>query len=95
MYMVVSRWEAIPGHEQQVEEVGAKMRGLLRAQPGVVFMEGIEVDGHFTVVHAYADEATYDRITNDPNGAFAKAAAENKLEEHMRWLGSERGVTRE
>lgn len=93
MYLVVSTWEVIPGHEDAAKETGSQMRGMLRSLAGVEFMEGFESGGKVIVVHGYTDEATYNGIINNPDGEFARAAEENKIEDHLRWLGSERGNT--
>jgi hypothetical protein len=93
MYIVVSHWEVIPGHEEAAGKARTAMRAVMSAQPGVEFMNGFTSDdGKLVAVHAYKDEAAYKQITGDPNGAFAKAAEENQLEQHMRWLGSQRGT---
>jgi hypothetical protein len=92
MFLVVSHWEVVPGHEEQAIATGAKMRDILRKQPGVEFINGFSIgDGKLVAVHVYRDEAAYNAIISDPDGPFAKAAAANELEEHMRWIGSERG----
>jgi heme-degrading monooxygenase HmoA len=94
MYLVVSKWEPIPGHEQEFERVGTQMRAVLSAQPGAEVIEAFETDGKVVVVHGYRDEAAYNAIINDPNGPFQHAMAEMKLEDHARWLSSEKGTTR-
>ena len=35
MYMVVSKWGIVAGHEAQVAEQGRAVRDVLRRQPGV------------------------------------------------------------
>ena len=93
MYLVVSRWEPIAGHEQQFDEIGKVMRKTLAAQPGVELVEAFDSNGQKVVVHGYRDEAAYKAVIDDPNGPFIKAAQENRLEEHARWISSERGET--
>jgi hypothetical protein len=94
MYMVVSRWEYLPGMKEEFERRGPAVRETIRSQPGVKFAEGFrtEDDGIFAVI-AYNSKGDYDRIVNDPDGPFAKALAESKLEDCARWVSSERGET--
>jgi hypothetical protein len=93
MYLVISRWEVIPGHEEQAAVARIKMRDVMRQQPGVEFINGFSLDdGKLVAVHVYSDEDAYKAIVGDPDGPFAKAAAENKIEEHMQWISSERGA---
>lgn len=92
MYIVVSRWEPLPGKEEEFEAKGKIMRSLLSAVPGVKMVEGFrdESGGSIAVV-AYESKSAYDRIVNDPQGPFVKAATEQKLEETAKWIRSERG----
>ncbi|MBX7135975.1 MAG: hypothetical protein K1X67_25175 [Fimbriimonadaceae bacterium] len=92
MYMVVSKWGIVAGHEAEVAEKGRAVRDVLRRQPGVQFVyEFKNEDGVFVAVIAYDDEAAYKRIIQDPNGAFMQAVSQYRLEEHAVWVGSERG----
>ena len=93
MYLVVSRWEAAPGREAEFERLGLEVAALLRRQPGVRLLEEFKSDNTYVSVHGYEDEATYRALINDPDGVFARAVAERRLEELGRWLGSERGET--
>jgi hypothetical protein len=93
MYLVVSRWEALPGKEAEFEQRGISMRDLLRKQPGVKLVEAFGSNGTRVVVHGYEDEATYDRVISDPNGPFVAASNETGIETVARWLGSEKGTT--
>lgn len=94
MYLVVSRWEPFPGREDDFEARGRIMRNLLRAQPGVESIQGFRTeDGAAIAVVGYESEAAYARIVGDENGVFAKAAAENGIEDCARWVRSERGST--
>lgn len=93
MYMVVSKWQALPGKEAEFEQSGPKAREALKSQPGVEFVEAIKADGHYTVVHAYADEAAYHRIVDSPDSAFSQALKANNVESLAQWVGSERGET--
>ena len=93
MYLVVSRWEALPGRAEDFERVGPDVRAVLRAQPGTVLVESFPNDGQYVVVHGYQDEAAYHAVVDDPNGPFCQALARHKLEEMGRWVSSERGET--
>ena len=94
MYMVVSKWEIIPGKEDVVEREGRQMREYLRSLDGVEFVETFRAeDGSGIAVLGYRDEDTYRRIIQDPEGPFEKRARELRLEDNMRWVWSERGET--
>ena len=92
MYFVVSKWECIPGHEEEFLEKGLAMRKLLKRQPEVKLFESFRNGmGEVVIVMAYESEDAYKAVIQDPNGAFARAMVEHKVEEHSRWLWSERG----
>jgi len=92
MYIVVSRWEPVPGKEEEFEAKGRTMRNLLRNQSGIELMEGFRAeDGGAVAIIGYESKEHYDRIVNDPDGFFAKAAADHGLEETATWVRSERG----
>jgi heme-degrading monooxygenase HmoA len=93
MYMVVSRWRAKPGKEDEFIKAGKGARAFLRSQPGVKMVESFDGGDSLIAVHAYEDEAAYQRIVTDENGPFAKMAAENNLKELGEWLGSDKGET--
>jgi hypothetical protein len=93
MYLVVSVWEPLPGKADAFREHGMKVGSLLKKQPGVKLLEVFETGNKVVSVHGYADEATYQRLVQDPNGPFAKAIAESRAEEYGRWISSERGET--
>jgi hypothetical protein len=93
MYLVISHWEPLPGKEAAFEQIGVKVRQVLRGQAGVELIESIKSEGRISVVHGYKDEAAYHAVVDDPNGPFSKAMAEFHLEEYARWVGSERGQT--
>lgn len=93
MYLVVSKWEILPGKESAFEEAGKQMMGAIRSWPGVRFAESIRAtDGSIAVI-GYEDEATYRRLVLDPGSPFDQCAADLKLEESGRWVWSERGET--
>jgi heme-degrading monooxygenase HmoA len=91
MYLVVSRWEIIPGKESEFEERGRAVREALRSTPGVKLVEGYRTDNGVVAIAGYESQEAYDRIVNDESGPFAKAAAQHRLEECGRWISSERG----
>lgn len=92
MYLVVSKWERIPGHEAEFKRSTVQMRELLKEHPDVKLLESFSNDkGESVVVMGYQDEASYKSVVHDPNCLFAKAAAEHDLEKHGRWVWSERG----
>jgi len=93
MYLVVSQWEAFPGREEEFERVSPAVRAVLSQQPGVAFLEAFKGNGHFIVVHGYDDEAAYQAVINNTDGAFQQALAAHHLEDMGRWLSSERGET--
>lgn len=93
MYMVISRWRPKPGREADFETVAHRMRDMMRGVPGVTFMNGIKGSDCHYAVHVYEDEATYNRIVQDPNGPFHKGAKENGIEDIAEWIGSEKGDT--
>ena len=96
MYMVVSRWEVLPGHENEVEGRGSAVRQVLRSQPEIKLMESFRTDdGGMVAVIGYESKEAYDRIINDPSGPFQKALSEQGLENHTRWVRSERGESME
>lgn len=95
MYLVVSRWEALPGREGEIQERARPIRQVLRAQPGCLIVESINDGQRALAVHAYENEDAYKRIVLDENGPFARAVAQYRLEEVARWVSSEAGYTEE
>lgn len=94
MYIVVSKWEIPSERREQFENYGGQMREFLRGLPGVEFAHSIRTeDGNGLAVIAYRDEQTYRRLIQDPNGPFETKARELGIEQHGRWLWSERGET--
>ncbi len=93
MYLVVSKWQPLPGKEEEFEEIGKKMRDILRAHPGVVMVEAFKCDGYNVAVAGYENEEVYNQLIQDPNGPFETAAREYNVEEIARWIGSEKGET--
>lgn len=93
MYLVISAWEPLPGKEQPFMELGNRIGAMLKRQPGVLLLEVFLSGGKAMSVHGYADEATYRRLVDDPDGPFARAVADSNLETVARWLYSERGET--
>jgi hypothetical protein len=94
MYIVVSKWEPLPGHESQFRQSGEVMQPFMRSQPGVEFIESFKAsDNTVTVIHAYTDEDAYNRIVNDPNGEFQRRLEQAGSEKHAKWISSERGYS--
>lgn len=92
MYMVISKWEAVPGHEAEFRANGRVMRNALKRLPEIELLESFAAGaGQIFVVMGYKDEAAYQALVQDPHGRFAKLASEHGLEDHGRWIWSERG----
>jgi heme-degrading monooxygenase HmoA len=94
MFLVVSKWQAKPGKEEEFERVGMEMRAVLRGLPGITFAESFQSGSITTVVHCYLDEPTYHSIMDNEDSGFHKAAKEYNLEGVAEWLGSDRGETK-
>jgi len=96
MYLVVSQWEALPGHEEEFERVGLEVGDILGSLPGVEFLKSFQAEsGRIVAVHGYTNEATYNDIVNNPESPFIKAIQDKQLESHGKWISSERGVTKQ
>jgi hypothetical protein len=93
MFLVVSRWQALPGKEEEFERQGRELGAITRSQPGVLLVETFRSGDHIVSVHGYADEGTYDRIVQAPDSIFARELESRRMYEIGRWLGSERGET--
>lgn len=94
MFIVLSRWEALPGHETEWHEMSQDIGATLRAVPGVEFLHRFENDeGQLVVMMGYSDEATYHALVDDSNGAVVRAMADSNIESVARWISSERGVS--
>lgn len=91
MYIVISRWEAVPGRQEDFDRIGPQVGAILRQQPGVRMVEVFKSGGQHVAVHTYDDEAAYRRIVHDPAGAFAKAVESFGLENVARWISTESG----
>jgi hypothetical protein len=92
MYMVISKWEYDPSHERDVRASAAKMMSTIGEWPEVESAYNVRVAANSVLaVITYRDEASYNRLIQDPEGPFAKAAAEHGIEDHAKWLWSERG----
>jgi hypothetical protein len=91
MYIVVSKWEVLPGKQEAFEAAGRMMRDLMRSLPGVEYVQGLKSeDGNAVAIVGYTDENSYHAVMAD-GGEFEKAARENNLESIGKWLWSERG----
>lgn len=94
MYWVVSKWQIIPGREDDWRERGASVRAAMKTMPGVEFVDSFQnASGEVVAIVGYASQDAYDRVTRDPNGPFEKAIAESRLEEVANWVSSERGTS--
>jgi hypothetical protein len=94
MYLVVSYWEALPGHEAEFDAAGPKLLTLLSKQPGVLLAEGIKIEGNRHVaVCGYENEAAQSAIVDDPDSDFNRALREAGEGVVARWLYSESGET--
>ena len=92
MYIVVSRWEVIPGMEEEFESRGRAVRETIRSQPGVDLVQGFHSEsGGVVAIIGYDSKDAYDRVVNAVDGPFNKAVAAHRLEECARWVGSDRG----
>lgn len=96
MYVVISKWEFDPSKESEVRERANKMRTLLRSWPEVEFSYNVKAgDNYALVVIGYSDKAAYERLIQDPEGPFEKAAKEAAIEQYATWVWSERGEQEE
>jgi heme-degrading monooxygenase HmoA len=96
MYLVVSRWEVLPGQEAEFEKRGRAVREVIRRSPGVVMTHGLRTeDGGVVAVIGYDSKESYDRVVNAEDGPFQKAVADLRLEECGRWISSDRGEAME
>jgi len=92
MYMVVSRWKVQPGQEEAFKARGDKMRNLLLQQPEVEYLNAfVPEEGGALAIVGYRSKDDYEHLINDPNGLFAKAAAEEGIENVGSWEWSLRG----
>jgi hypothetical protein len=94
MHLVVSRWEALPGHEEEFDIAGPKLLALLRKQPGVLMAEAFKVsDNQHIAVCGYESEAAQQAIVDDPDSVFNQALKEQGEGTVARWISSESGET--
>lgn len=92
MYTVVSRWDIKPGKYDEFEKAGRKMRAILKSWPEVSDARGIRIGPEAALaIVDYKSEADYQRLIQDPNGPFEKAAKEQNIENIGTWVWSERG----
>ena len=92
MFVVISKWEFDAAHESEVAASGEKMMAAISSWPAVASAFNVRIgDSHMISVIEYTDQASYERLVQDPNSPFEKAAAEHGIEQHARWLWSERG----
>lgn len=94
MFVVASKWESLPGRFDEFEVAGRKMMALIRSWPEIEFFHNVRVGPESVLaIIGYRSQADYDRLINDPNGPFARAAAETNIDAVSNWLWSERGET--
>ncbi len=91
MYIVVSKWEVVPGHEDVIEEKGTRMVEIVTGWPEVEFFHNLRTeDGGVLAIIGYRSEGDYHRLF-EPNGRFETAAKETGIENDATWKWSERG----
>lgn len=91
MYMVISRWRSRPGKESEVEQRAIGPRETLRSQPGALFVYSMKHGEDIFTVHGYSNETMYQKIVNDPEGAFTRSLKQSGIEEVADWIESWRG----
>jgi len=96
MYIVVSRWEALPGKWSEFEATGKKMRAAIRTWPEVEMVHGVRIseDAVFAII-GYKTEADYQRLIQAENGPFQQLAQQHNIESIAKWVWSERGEASE
>lgn len=68
------------------------MHAELKSWPEVRQMFNVRVaPNQMLAVIEYTDQASYERLILDENGPFVQAAKKFGMENHARWLWSERG----
>lgn len=92
MYIVVSKWEFLPGKREQFEKIGREMRDKLRSWPGVEYVQSVDLGNAALAIVGYTDEKAYQQLISDPNGPFEASMAQHDVESTARWLWSERGT---
>lgn len=93
MYLVVSYWEALPGHEGEMDAMAPQLLGLLRRQPGVVLAEGFKLGEKHVAACGYESQTAHQAIVDDPESEFNRALKERGEGVVARWLYSESGET--
>lgn len=91
MYLVVSKWRAKPGREQDFQARGQSARNALRKIPGIAMLEAFWGEDGAIVVMGYESEDRYRSIVQDPEGPFEQVSASLGLEDVGEWAWSERG----
>ena len=93
MHLVISYWEALPGHEEEFDAAAPKLLGLLTKQPGVLLAEGFRTGNRHVAVCGYENEAAQRAIVDDPDSVFNQALKEQGEGTVARWISSESGET--
>lgn len=92
MYIVLSKWEFDPQYEQEVRTSSGEMMEAVRSWPDVEFAYNVRTGpANVVAVIGYKDEQAYQRLVHGPDSSFEKAAKQYGIEDHARWLWSERG----
>lgn len=92
MYTVVSKWNLDPTHDSEVRESARRMMAELRSWPDVIEAYNVEIGPHSVLaIITYASQGAYERLIQDADGPFARAAAEHQIERYATWEWSERG----
>lgn len=93
MYLVVSKWRAKPGRQQEFQERGQAARNDLRKIPGIASIETFWGEDGAIVVMGYDSEERYRAIVHEPGGPFEQVSQRHALEDVGEWVWSERGET--
>lgn len=91
MYVVVSKWEFVPGRESDFDTIGRKLRNELKTWPGVESVMSVNTGTGEIAVVGYTDEETYKKLISDPNGPFETSLAQYDVDSIAKWVWSERG----
>ena len=68
------------------------MMVTIDAWPEVEFAYNVRAGTDYVIaVIGYHSEDDYQRLIGDPDGPFARAAAEHEIEKYATWVWSERG----
>ncbi|HEY3332058.1 MAG TPA: hypothetical protein VGK19_18650 [Capsulimonadaceae bacterium] len=91
MFIVVSHWEPLPGKENEIDALSAKVRESLRLQPGVQLVEAFSHEGGHVVVVIYRDREVYERIVAEAESPFEYIVTQTGFDKVARYVGAEAG----